>query len=158
MTLPAPEIRERLRAILDSASVAADQLVRDLDDERHALEAEDMDALAAAAAAKEATLGRLQALERQRRDLLATEALADDPRGMDELLERCHATPSLTGTWTNYLAMARRCNAANRVNGAIIRLRQQQIAGLLTAVTDDKPGTYGPDSGTRPSSRPIAEA
>lgn len=127
----------------------ADALEKALEDERRALESRDAAALGAAAEEKRRRVARLEALEAAR--MAATPQIAAvaerPPAGAD---------PAVTASaeqWQRFLAIVARCNALNTTNGAIIRLRRQQVGDALRVVSGTGAGTYGP-SGSQSTSRP----
>jgi flagellar biosynthesis/type III secretory pathway chaperone len=127
----------------------ADALEKALEDERRALESRDAAALGAAAEEKRRRVARLEALDAAR--------MAARPQ-VPAAAERPPAAADPTATasadqWQRFLAIVARCNALNTTNGAIIRLRRQQVDDALRIVSGTGPGTYGP-SGSQSTSRP----
>jgi flagellar biosynthesis/type III secretory pathway chaperone len=135
------------RIIKDSIR-EAEALERLLEDERRALESLDAEALGAAAREKGQRASRLEALEAAR--VAAGAATAG-------------ANPALSASavsWRQFLAIIARCNTLNTTNGAIIRLRREQVTDALRIVSGTGAGTYGP-SGSESTSRarqPLAAA
>jgi flagellar biosynthesis/type III secretory pathway chaperone len=127
----------------------ADALEKALEDERRALESRDAAALGAAAEEKRRRVARLEALEAAR--IAATPqipAAAERPAaGIDR------EVAARADQWQQFLAIVARCNALNTTNGAIIRLRRQQVGDALRVVSGTGAGTYGP-SGSQSASRP----
>ncbi len=145
-----------MRALLDDGYRSALALAGDLRAELDALEAEDLDALRAAAAAKRAQLEALEAVEARRMALLAERGLGDDTDGMQALLGD---DDGLARQWRRYLKVADDCQRANLTNGAVIRLRQQQVTSALAVLAGGETGIYGPGGTERPAaSRTLAEA
>ncbi|MGH8167849.1 MAG: flagella synthesis protein FlgN [Woeseiaceae bacterium] len=134
MVSPSPaEPRIRLERIMDESLEGAKELLRILQDERQALENRDAVALGVAAEGKQKCVGRLEVLEAGRRT--AAESL-------DLAAER----------WQRFLVVIGRCNELNATNGAIIRLRREQIAVAAKLIGGGTVETYGP-SGTGSLSR-----
>jgi flagellar biosynthesis/type III secretory pathway chaperone len=121
----------------------ADALEKALEDERRALENRDAAAIGAAAVEKGRRVARLEALEAAR--------IAETPR-IPAAAERPPAAAD-AAQWRQFLAIVARCNALNATNGAIIRLRRQQVGDALRVVSGTGAGTYGP-SGSQSTSRP----
>lgn len=158
MTTPV-DIQRELSELLDAGTRAAETLAGHLQAERAALETEDLEALGRAAQAKEAVLSDLERVESRRSALLARCGLAADSAAMQALGERCDDPAVLTGKWQHYLAVADDCQRVNTTNGAILRLRQQQIASTLAVLTGGREATYGPrGSGTVTATRDLGEA
>ncbi len=160
MSTSSPEaVADDFEALLARGAASAAAMAAALDCERRALESEDLTALADAATSKQAHLGDIEALESQRRGLLSRCSLADDHEGMQAFIDRCGRSDELRRKWQRYLTLADDCRRANLTNGAIIRLRHQQLAGALSALSGAPAATYGPDGGEPPtSSRRLAEA
>lgn len=134
------------RIVTDSIR-EADALKKALEDERQALESRDATALGAAAEEKRRRVARLEALEAAR--------LAAVPQNPADAESPFGADPTVTTAsdqWQRFLAVIARCNALNTTNGAIIRLRRQQVGDALRVVNGTGSETYGP-SGSQATSR-----
>lgn len=153
------ELRSRLDKLLDAGLTATAELSGLLKAERRALEQQDSEALEGAAAAKGQCLEALELLENERSALLKNANFPDDHAGMDALQDWCDPGGMLQTRWHRYLEVAGECRQANMTNGAILRLRHQQIASALATLSGRRPETYGP-SGMNGggSSRALAEA
>jgi flagellar biosynthesis/type III secretory pathway chaperone len=139
----------RLRCIIEDSIREADALERALEDERRALENRDAAALGAAAEEKRHRVARLEILEAER-----TAATPESHGARDSA--RFPMSPDrglLEGQWRKFLTIVGRCNTLNTTNGAIIRLRRQQITDALRVVSGTRAETYGP-SGSESTSRP----
>ncbi|HWM28040.1 MAG TPA: flagellar protein FlgN [Woeseiaceae bacterium] len=126
------EPRISLARIMDESLEGANELLQILQDERQALENRDAEALGVAAEGKRKCVGRLEALETKRRT--AAESL-------QPAAER----------WQCFLSVISRCNELNATNGAIIRLRRQQIAAAVKLIGGGAAETYGPTGTESPS-------
>ena len=138
----------RLERIIEDSISEADALERALEDERRALESRDAAALATAAQEKLSRVARLEALEAQRK------AANPEVQGAPEQ-SHPRTIPGGTlpeGQWRKFLGIVGRCNTLNTTNGAIIRLRRQQITVALRVVSGTSAETYGP-SGAEATSR-----
>lgn len=142
-----------LGTIIDGGIEAATRLDALLGRERAALEEQDAESLDALAAEKLACLEQLEALETSRAALLHEHGLGNDGAGMRSLLENTDSAAA----WHQYLDLAGRCHAANQTNGAIIRLRNQQVTSALAVISGERQSTYGP-SGTPPPAQARALA
>lgn len=151
--------RARLGRMLESGIAAATAFAGHLVAEREALEQQDTAALDCAARDKQHSLLTLELVENERVALLEECGFSNDHDGMRALQEWCDRDGALDDQWQNYLAVARECQQANMTNGAILRLRHQQIASAIAALSGASPQTYGP-SGSNDSSgsRALAEA
>ncbi|MGB5247051.1 MAG: flagellar protein FlgN [Woeseia sp.] len=151
--------RARLGRMFESGIAAATAFAMHLDAERKALEAQDLAALEQAARDKQHCLLTLELLENERAALLEESGYQNNHDGMRDLQNWCDRDGALAGQWQSYLQVASKCQQANMTNGAIMRLRQQQIASAIAALSGCSPQTYGPkgDNGNR-GSRALAEA
>ncbi len=148
------ETHERLNEVLRSGIVQATLLRASLEDERLALESRDSDALSRAIQTKASHLEKLAELERERSALLESAGLTDVTSASsgdeDALMDR----------WNEYRAIAAECDTLNLGNGAIIRLRQQQVADGLALLrgADANADTYGPAGTNATGGRELTEA
>lgn len=133
---PLPGQRDTLERIVADCIAEATALEIGLAAERRALETHDAAALGEAAEGKRKRVARLENLERERK--AAVESSGEIPEQRQ---------------WQRFLAIVGRCNDMNSTNGAIIRLRRQQISAALRVVSGSVPETYGP-SGSETGPRP----
>lgn len=132
MTTPSSaDLRKRLERILGDSLQQAENLDNALQAERAALSANDAGCLAEATAAKGEPIARLAVLESERATVSREAGFDASPAGMDALFESCDENSLLTSLWHRLIALASTCEQRNATNGAIIRLRRQQVrAGL----------------------------
>jgi len=132
-----------------------------LEDERKALEEQDMTALSAAIGDKEKCVSELRAKEEQRKELCTASGFAAGPEQMDQMIQWCDEDSAVANCWQHLIEIAVECDRLNGSNGQIIRGRQQQIESSISILRGEpKPHTYG-RSGTEPRGhtlRSIAEA
>ncbi|MCB1845716.1 MAG: flagellar protein FlgN [Halioglobus sp.] len=136
-----------LRTIIDDGIDAVVCLDALLSRERSALEDQDARRLSALATEKQACLDRIEELEASRAALLHEHGLGNNNLGMNTLLEASNSA----GAWHRYLDLAGRCHTANQTNGAIIRLRHQQISSALAVISGERQSTYGPSGKAPPA-------
>ena len=108
-----------------------------LQDERRALQNRNAEALGIVAEQKRDRVAGLEALDAKQR---AVETSVDE-------------TGRPRDRWNSFLSIVGRCNTLNTTNGAIIRLRRQQVGDALRLVSGSGAETYGP-FGTESPSRP----
>jgi len=130
--------------------------------ERAALEGRDAAALDEAGAHKQEHLSRLETLDSQRRRLLADRGYPGASGGVEALLAECTPSHPLSALWQELAAAAERCRDANTTNGAIVHLRQRQIARALD-VLRGAPGNTAPvyeadGNSARPGGRAFGSA
>ncbi len=141
MTHPAPaEIRAQAVEIIGDSIFYALGLKASLQEERTALEAQDMDALQAAADGKSACVENLQALDTRRIELCQKLGFASAAEQMQELIDWCDEDDAIHSRWEHLLVIAAESSALNMTNGAIIRLRQQQFESSLSVLRGIAPG------------------
>ena len=146
MTRPAPaEARAHAVDIIGDSIFHALGLKESLQEERKALEAEDMDALQAAVDGKSACVENLQALDARRIELCEELGFAGAAEQMQELIDWCDEGDAVNSRWQQLLVIAAESSALNMTNGAIIRLRQQQFESSISVLRGLTPGTdtYG---------------
>ena len=144
-----------LSALIDAGIDAAVKFEALLAEEREILETRDSAALAELAKRKQQAVSELEELEARRCALLRSAAVANDAEGMQTQLEHAEDRER----WQHYLDLAGRCQQANMTNGAIIRLRHQQISDALAILSGAGSETYGPAGNSRTAtSRSLAKA
>lgn len=145
MNRPSPsEARQRIVEVLGESVYHALGLREVLDDERHALEHEDTDALERAIDGKSRCIDRLQALEEDRASLCEAAGFAAGPEQMQEMTAWCDEKSVVADGWLKLMEVAAECNQLNLTNGVAIRLRQQHTEAGLAVLrgADRDPATY----------------
>lgn len=132
------ETRSRIQEILRDSVHWALGLKETLDQEREALEQRDIDALNQVAMTKEVLIRKLANLEVARAAASEEAGFGSSPAEMESLTEWCDKDLSTTNSWKNFREIANECDARNRTNGAIIRLRRQQIIDGLSLLRGDE--------------------
>jgi flagellar biosynthesis/type III secretory pathway chaperone len=156
------EARSQIVDIVGESLSQALGLKASLEDEREALETQDIDALDAVVTSKSAYAENLQVLDRRRGALCQEWGFSAGPDQMQQLIDWCDEDDLISDRWQQLLNIAAEGNALNLTNGAIIRVRQQQFESSLSVLRGVMPGsdTYsrnGEESGDI-SRRPLAEA
>lgn len=140
-----------LNAVLTRQVAAVMTLEALLTRERALLTGSDAAAVEAIAAEKAALLNQIEALETDRRRVLAIAGVAATATAMEQLVRSSPpvAASVLAETgrlWTTLVSTMERCRDGNDVNGAIVGIKQRQVRQLLnmlrTGREDDL--TYGP--------------
>lgn len=126
------ELRQSLNEVRADMIAAAHQLAVALGDERDALDAGDLEALASAGQAKHQAMLALEHLEGERCHMLR--ALGEDP-----------AAALRASGWSELHDCLVACRRANEINGAIVNARLGQVRGALSVLTgaSASPATYG---------------
>ncbi|MEM6512654.1 MAG: flagellar protein FlgN [Pseudomonadota bacterium] len=162
MTLSTDSARSQIIEILGCSIFHAKGLRESLDKEKTALAAQDMDALMAAIEEKGTQVRELQVLDIKRSELCRESGFADGPEQMDRFTAWCDRDTEVAGTWSQLIALAEECNTLNLSNGAVIRVRRQQVDDGLSILRGQAPGTptYGRNGVNRDGlgQRAIAEA
>ncbi|MDJ0710486.1 MAG: flagellar protein FlgN [Woeseiaceae bacterium] len=146
MTRPAPaEARAQAVEIIGDSIFYALGLKEALQEERKALESEDLDALHAAVDGKSACVENLSALDARRIDLCEELGYTMAADQMQKLIDYCDEDNVVSRRWEDLMVIAAESSALNMTNGAIIRLRQQQFESSLSVLRGVSPGsdTYG---------------
>jgi flagellar biosynthesis/type III secretory pathway chaperone len=129
------DISRHLEGILDRQIEAAQQLAATLDAETKALTGKSPAAVAEQVAEKVNLLGKIEQLERERRNLW-------DPTKSD-------APESISGRWGALMELMAGCRKVNEINGYIINVRRTQVGQLLDIVRGNAtPMIYGPQGKT----------
>lgn len=163
MNSPRPDaVRARLKDVLSQAAARAGALKSALAEEREALAGRDAERLDVAVASKRNLVQELDGLERNRAEICSNAGFSDDAAEMSELIAWCDADATLGQGWQQLLELGADCDRLNLANGAIIRLRQQQISQGLLLLRGSAPdtNTYGPTGAapTTPGGRTLTEA
>jgi flagellar biosynthesis/type III secretory pathway chaperone len=154
--------RKQIVEIIGDGVLQALGLMETLQDERKALEDQDMDALKSAVDSKGKCVDALRTMEDKRRSLCIAAGFPDGPDQMVQMLEWCDEGSVIASCWQHLMDVATECNTLNMTNGAIIRGRKQQIETSISIIRGGQPemDTYN-RSGREPQGhhlRSIAEA
>ena len=163
MNQPRPDtVRVMLEGVLGKATLRASALKSALTEEREALVGRDPERLDVAVNSKQSLVRDLDGLERSRVAICSDAGFGEDSVDMVKLIAWCDADTTLGQGWNQLLELGADCDRLNLANGAIIRLRQQQISdGLLVLRgTALETNTYGPTGATdtTPGGRTLTEA
>ena len=163
MTAVTPEqARTEIANLIGDSVYQALGLKEALEDERRALESQDLEGLNAVVDSKSACVEQLRLLDEKRIRLCEQWGFANGPHQMTELIEWCDEDQLISDRWEQLLVLAAEGSSLNMTNGAIIRVRQQQFESSLSVLRGATPGsdTYG-RNGTESGDyarRPLAEA
>ena len=148
-SLSPAEARDTFVDLLNDSVFQALGLKATLEEERQALESQDMERIERAVDDKSVCVSRLQKLDKQRIDLCAATGFSAGPDQMRDLIEWCDEGDLIKNRWDNLMIVAAESSALNMTNGAIIRLRQQQFESSLSVLRGTNPGadTYGRHGG-----------
>jgi flagellar biosynthesis/type III secretory pathway chaperone len=139
------EARSRIADIIGESVYQAQGLKESLEDERRALEEQDIGALEAVVNSKNACAERLQVLDQKRGALCQEWGFPDGLDQMQQLIDWCDEDELISTRWAELMDIAATGNALNLRNGAIIRVRQQHFESSLSVLRGVSPGsdTYG---------------
>lgn len=156
------ECNEALRENIQESIQNALELRRLLEEERDALERKDTISLSDTAVQKQLCVNELEALDKARTRISKSCGFGVNPDEIAKLAARCNDSELLIQSWDHFLQVAQECSDMNSGNGAIIRVRQQQIKGAINLLRDGstETDTYGPNGQSREDShtRSLAEA
>lgn len=155
------ETRARIVDILGTSVLHAMGLKESLVAENTALERQDVAALDAAVASKGRCVSELQSLDAERTRLCTVAGFEAGAGQMQSLMAWCDEGSVIANAWDQLMGIAAECNALNMTNGAIIRVREQQVRSGLSLLRGQAPesDTYGhPDrAGSGFEQRTLAE-
>jgi flagella synthesis protein FlgN len=163
MAPPTPsDSRQRIVEIIGNSIYHVLGLKESLEDERKALAVRDIDALNAAIENKSRCVASLHTLEQERRRLCSLSDHGEGTDHMQQMAAWCEADSVIASSWDQLMAIVAECNTLNMTNGAIIRVRKDQIESSLSVLRGGTPGTDmysrdGTGSGST-SQRSLAEA
>ena len=161
-TISPHEARAQIADLIGDSVYEALGLKEALEDERRALEAQDIDGLNAVVGSKSACVDKLRQLDEQRVALCERWGFDNGPHQMTALIEWCDEDELVSSRWEQLMVLAAEGNALNMTNGAIIRVRQQQFESSLSVLRGGTPGTdtYGRNGGDTGDTnrRSLAEA
>jgi flagellar biosynthesis/type III secretory pathway chaperone len=154
--------RRRLVEVIGNCVYHALGLVETLQDERRALESQDMDALDIAISEKSKSVESLRLAEEQRKALCVAAGFPDGPEQMNDAIAWCDDYSVVANCWQHLLEIVTRCDSLNMSNGAIIRSRKTHVDASIAIIRGDShnPSLYNRDgqNPARQSLRSIAEA
>ncbi len=146
MPRPSPaEARTQIAEIIGDSVIHALGLKESLEDERKALETQDIDALGTVVHQKSACAEKLQILDQERGTLCQECGFSNGPDQMKQLIEWCDEDQLISDRWAELGTIVAEGSALNLTNGAIIRVRQQHFETSLSVLRGGTPGsdTYG---------------
>ncbi len=148
-TISPDQARAQIADLIGDSVYEALGLKEALEDERQALEAQDLDRLNAVVDSKSACVDKLRQLDEKRVALCEGWGFDTGPHQMTALIEWCDEDQLVSSRWEQLMVLAAEGNALNMTNGAIIRLRQQQFESSLSVLRGGTPGTdtYGRNGG-----------
>jgi len=156
------EARSQIIDLIADSVYQALGLKEALEDERRALEAQDIDALNTIVDGKTRCVDQLQQLDARRTALCEQWGFANGPHQMTSLIEWCDEDQLISSRWEQLMVLAAEGSALNMTNGSIIRLRQQQFEASLSVLRGGTPGsdTYNRSGGegSEYGRRSLAEA
>jgi flagellar biosynthesis/type III secretory pathway chaperone len=141
--------RERLAALLAGQNAQLAALEDLLKHEYALLEAQDVEGLEQAAAARKQCVDHILRFDDDRRALGRAQGCGDDSAGLHSLLAWCDPSGLLWTAMQEYRERTQRCREQNDRNGFLVIGRMQRTSGKLDVLNGGKPegNTYGPDSG-----------
>lgn len=145
-TLSRSEARTRFIDLLNDTVYQALGLKESLEEERKALESQDLERIEAAVESKSTCVRNLQALDEKRFQLCSACGFASaDPEQILQFIKWCDDNELVKNRWEHLMLIAAEGVALNMTNGAIIRLRQHQFDSSLALLRGVTPGadTYG---------------
>ena len=148
-SLSSTEARSQIVELLSDTVYQALGLKETLEEERKALETQNLDDINTTVGAKSTCVEQLRVLDQKRIQFCNDCGFSSGPDQMQQLMEWCDDSDLIRNRWEHLLIIAAESSALNMTNGAIIRVRQQQFESSLSLLRGVKPGsdTYGPRGG-----------
>lgn len=150
MTSPSPvTARTKALDLLNEMVLKALGLKEILEDERKALESQDMQCIEDAVTGKSRCTEQLQVLDKKLQKYCSACGHATGHEQMDAFIAWCDDGALVRNRWDHLMIIAAESNTLNMTNGAIIRVRQQQFETSLSVLRGVSPGadTYGRNGG-----------
>ena len=144
-TVSPDKARTEIVELLSDTVYQALGLKESLEDERKALETEDMAAIERAVGVKSVCVEKLKRLDQQRDTLCQSWGFESGPDQMQSVINYCDDADLVRNRWDHLMLVAAESSAMNLTNGAIIRIRQQQFESSLSLLRGRTPriDTYG---------------
>ena len=144
-TVSPEKARSEIVELLSDTVYQALGLKESLEDERKALETEDMAAIERAVDVKSTCVAKLKVLDQKRDSLCKSWGFKSGPDQMQAVIDYCDDAELIRNRWDHLMLVAAESSAMNLTNGAIIRVRQQQFESSLSLLRGRTPriDTYG---------------
>ncbi len=141
-----------MEELLQQLVTCSQALLHSLEAERSALVDRDLDTLADITADKLHHTGTLEALERQRVQLVQELGFDNDAAGIRRCLRSLPRAGRLQALWQQLLANIRACRNGNLTNGGILELGRQHVEQALSVLRGQGgcPALYGQDGDAAP--------
>lgn len=139
------QIRRELSHILQQYAEFSSRLRSILEEEQAVLAEPKTTSLQAVVQSKEACVRQMGELESERSALCHRAGFDADNHGMQELIEWSGSSSDVIDAWRELIDSARRAEEINRINGAVGRVRQEQVLATLVVLhgSDQAGPTYG---------------
>lgn len=146
-----PDWDAELCTLLEEEIRVATLLWGTIKTEREALRARDADALTRATGAKQQCLAELDALDQDRRQMLALAGLPSDRQGLDLHVESLADEHPVAFRWQRLAGLLDQCRLGNTANGQMVAIQRNHVERALRVLQggDANPLTYGPDGSQR---------
>lgn len=143
---------ETLEQILEQELACTEALLQSLETERAALVSRDLERLSDTTHDKLAQTEALEALERQRAQLLQSLGFDNSHSGIRRCIEHRPDRDRLQTLWQQVLDNIRACRTGNLTNGGILELGRQHVEQALSVLRGENasPTLYGQKGNTAP--------
>ncbi|NNF51029.1 MAG: flagellar protein FlgN [Gammaproteobacteria bacterium] len=142
-----PDWTRELCSLLEEEIRVATLLWGAIKREREALRARDADALTSASGVKQQCLAELDALDKDRRQMLEMAGLPSDRAALDKYLETVPDNHPVAYRWQRLIGLFEQCRQANIANGQMVAIQRSHVERALRVLRTGNPDTltYGPD-------------
>lgn len=142
-------LKNELESVIGESVYCALGLRDTLIEERDALRRQDSTAIIDAATRKKTCILKLEELEEKRAEISESCGYGRSPAEMKSLaqcLDEGHEESAMLNCWNHFMDIAHQCFDLNTSNGAIIRVRKNQIMNSLSTLRGgtENEATYGP--------------
>lgn len=149
MMLGSPDWTRELCSLLEEEIRVATLMWGAIKREREALRARDADALTSASGVKQQCLAELDALDKDRRQMLEIAGMPSARAAFDKYLESVPENHPIAYRWQRLIGLLEQCRQANIANGQMVTIQRNHVERALRVLRTGNPDslTYGPDGG-----------
>lgn len=147
MMYNSPDWTEEICKLLEEEIHVSTMLWGTIKTEREALRHRDADGLTRASGLKQQCLAELDALEKDRRQMLELAGLPSDRESLDKHLEELLDSHPIVFRWQRLAGLLDQCRLGNAANGQMVAVQRTHVEKALRVLKTGSamPATYGPD-------------
>lgn len=147
MMFGTPDWTRELCSLLEEEVRVATLMWGAIKNEREALRARDADSLTRASGIKQQCLAELDALDKDRRQMLELAGLPSGREELDRHLESMPDSHPVAFRWQRLTGLLDQCRLGNAANGQMVAIQRNHVERALRVLRTGNPDslTYGPD-------------